>query len=179
MSIFKKLFGGGDDEPVAGGSTAADTETVRRIMRRLEELPAERARYVGAFAYVLSRVAHADLEFSAPETAAMEKVMREHAKLPEDQAVLVVEIAKAQSRLYGATEDFLVTREFAAIADPDERRHLLEALFAVAAADGTISTPEETRIRQVASELGFTHREYVDARAQWSEYRAVLRPPLG
>ena len=50
----------------AGGSPAAepagDTETVRAIVRELEALPPERARYVAAFAFILARVAHADLE---------------------------------------------------------------------------------------------------------------------
>ena len=38
---------------------------------RLDDLPAERATLVGAFAYILSRVAHADMSISAEETRAM------------------------------------------------------------------------------------------------------------
>jgi hypothetical protein len=46
-----------------GGSRAAagDTDTVRRIVGELEALPPEDARYVAAFAFILARVAHADL----------------------------------------------------------------------------------------------------------------------
>lgn len=174
MSFLSKLFG-----LTAGGGarddSAAETATVRRIVERLEALPADRARYVAAFAYVLSRVAHADLDITAEETERMEELVRERGGLPGEQAVLVVEIAKSQNRLFGGTENFLVTREFARLASPEERRELLDALFAVAAADGGISGAEESQIRQIASELGFTHRQYVDARSGWSEHREVLR----
>jgi len=159
----------------AQDSTAGDTETVRRIVSRLQELPAERARFVAAFAYVLSRVAHADLDISAEETAKMEDLVRSRSGLPEEQAVLVGEIAKSQNRLFGGTENFLVTREFATMSSPEQRRELLDALFAVAAADGGISTAEESQIGQIASELGFSQREYADARSAWNEYRDVLR----
>ena len=49
-------------------------------------------------------------------------------------------------------------------------------MFAVSAADDSISTAEESQIRQIASELGFTHREFVEARLAYSEHREVLRP---
>lgn len=176
MNLLRRLgFGGGGeaDEAAAGG--AGDTETVRKIVARLEALPPERARYVAAFAYVLSRVAHADLAITAEETAKMEEIVHRLGHLPEEQAVLAVEIAKAQSRLFGGTENYLVTRELSGLATPEQKRELLDCLFAVAAADGGISSPEEAQIRQVASELGFGLEEFVAVRRAWSEHRDVLR----
>ena len=41
-------------------TTAGETETVRRIVGRLEALPPERARLVASAAYILARAAHAD-----------------------------------------------------------------------------------------------------------------------
>jgi uncharacterized tellurite resistance protein B-like protein len=174
MNLLKRLgwVAGGEPEPEAG---AGDTETVRKIVARLEALPPERARYVAAFAYVLSRVAHADLSITAEETAKMEEIVRRLGHLPEDQTVLVVEIAKGQSRLFGGTENYLVTRELAGIATPEQKHELLDCLFAVAAADGGISSPEEVQIRQIANELGFTHEEFVTARSEWRDHRDVLK----
>jgi uncharacterized tellurite resistance protein B-like protein len=174
MSILRKLFGGGAGES-EGSQAAGDTDTVRKIAARLEALPPERARYVAAFAYVLSRVAQADFEISEEESREMERIVRERGHLPEDQALLVVEIAKAQSRLFGGTENFLVTREFAGLAGEQERLDLLDCLFAVAAAEGGISSAEEAQVRQIASELGFTHAQFVEARGAWSSQRNVLK----
>jgi uncharacterized tellurite resistance protein B-like protein len=176
VDLLSRLGFGGS---APSAEESGDTETVRKIVRRLEALSPERARYVAAFAYVLSRVAHADLEITPDETRKMEEIVRRDGHLPEDQAVLVVEIAKAQSRLFGGTENFLVTREFAGLAGREQRRELLDCLFAVAAADGGISSPEEAQIRQIASELGFSHREYVEARSAWSGHREVLRGLAG
>lgn len=178
MGFFDTLFGREANTDSSTKSSAGDTDTVRRIVGELESLPPERARHVAAYAYVLSRVAHADLDISADETARMEELVRRHGKLPEEQAVLVVEIAKAQNRLFGETEDFLVTREFAGIASHEERRDLLDAALSVAAADGVISSQEEARVKQIASELGFSHAAYVEALAAWREHRSVLRGRL-
>jgi len=151
------------------------SETVRKIARELDALPIERARFVATFAYVLGRVAYADQDVSADELAAMEALVREVGGLPEEQAVLTVQIAKTQNRLFGGTENFIVTREFRESATDDERRRLLDALFAVGAADDSISTEEEAVIRQIASELGFSHTEFVESRLAWSEKRSVIQ----
>jgi uncharacterized tellurite resistance protein B-like protein len=88
------------------------TETVRRIVGELDRLEPGRARHLAAFAYILSRVANADLEISDAETRKMIEIVQRVGHLPEEQALLVAEIAKSQNRLFGGTENFLVTREF-------------------------------------------------------------------
>jgi uncharacterized tellurite resistance protein B-like protein len=152
-----------------------DTDTVVRIVRELDKLEPDRARYLAAFAYVLSRVAGADLHFSDTETAHMVASLQRVGHLPEAQATLVVEIAKSQHRMFGGTENFLVTREFRDIATEEQRHELLDCLFAVSASDDAISGEEEAQIWQIASELGFSHPEYVKARLQYSDKRTVLR----
>jgi uncharacterized tellurite resistance protein B-like protein len=173
MGILQWL---GGSEPAPAADAQGDTETVRKIVGQLEALPRERARFIAAFAYILGRVANADRHVSADETAAMEEIVRRFGALPEEQAVLVVQIAKSQNQLFGGTENFLVTREFREISSPGERRQLLDCMFAVSAADDSISSVEESQIRQIASELGFNHREYVQARLAYSDQREVLRP---
>ena len=91
--------------------------------------------------------------------------------------MLVVQIAKSQNRLFGGTESYLVTREFKEISTPEQRAELLDCLFAVSAADDSISATEENLVRQIASELGFTHQQYVLARSAYSDKREVLRNP--
>jgi uncharacterized tellurite resistance protein B-like protein len=158
-------------------TAAGDTDTVRRIVGELDKLDAARARYLAAFAYVLSRVAGADLDISDVETAEMVRLVERVGRLPESQAIVVVEIAKSQNRLFGGTENFLVTREFREIATDEQRRELLECVFAVAAADHAITGEEEAQIWQIAAELGFRHDEYVQVRLKYSDKRTVFRRP--
>ena len=105
----------------------------------------------------------------------MEALVQRHGGLPENQALLVVEIAKSQNRLFGGTENFLVTREFARVADREQKLALLDSLFAVSAADDSVSLVEEEQARQVATELGLTHDEYVAVRRRYAGQRQVLK----
>jgi tellurite resistance protein len=137
----------------AASSAAGDTATVRRIVSRLERLPVEQARLVASAAYTLARAAQADLEISPDETAVIEKELQAHESLDEATAVLVTEMAKLQARTVGGTEDFIVTRELAALATDDQKVDVLRACFAVSAASGSISAEETAVLNQIAKEL--------------------------
>jgi uncharacterized tellurite resistance protein B-like protein len=152
-----------------GGDASGDTDTIRRIAARLERLPPERARFLAAFAFVLARVAHADLRISETESAAMEAAVADAAGLPPEETALAVEIAKSQARLLGGTENYVVTREFRRLSERSDRARLVEALYAVAAADGTISREESAEIARIADELGFLPEEAVALRAPWRD----------
>jgi uncharacterized tellurite resistance protein B-like protein len=154
---------------------AAETETVRKIASTLEGMEEGKARYVAAFAYVLSRVAGADLEITAAETAAMERLVQERAGFGEAEAVLVVQIAKAQHRLFSGSENFLVTREFARLAGREEKLTLLDALFAVSSADQSILHREDAEIGKIASELGLDHADFIAVKSRYRDYLAVLK----
>lgn len=169
MSLFDWMSG----RAKQAGNTS-DTETVRRIVARLNQMEPARARHLAAFAFVLGRAAYADLHISDEETAKIVEILMTHGRLPEEQALIVAEIANSQNKLFGGTENFLVTREFREIASDEERRQLLDCLFAVSAADNAITGEEESQIWQIASELGFTHEEYIGARLAYSDKRTVL-----
>lgn len=172
MSILKWLgLGGG----AAEGPSPSDTETVRKVIERLDRLEPDRARYIAAFAYVLGRVAHADRSISPDELRTMEGIVAGHGGLPEDQAVLVVQIARTQNQLFGGTENFLVTREFAKIATREQKLALLDSAFAVSAAQGGISTVEDNEIRRVADELLLEHADFIAVRSRYRDDLNVLR----
>ena len=156
-----------------GTSDRGDTETVRKIVGELDQMDESRARFLAAFAYVLSRGAASDLEISDDETNKMVEIVQTLGHIPEEQADLVVAIAKNQNDLFSGTEDYLVTREFREIATDEQRNEMLDCLFAVSAADDTITGDEEEQIRQISKELGFTHEDYTQARSAYSDKRSV------
>jgi uncharacterized tellurite resistance protein B-like protein len=153
----------------------ADTEAVRKIAGALERLDPDRARYLAAFAYLLSRVASADLKISPEETRAMERIVVERGALPEEQAVLVVHAAKTQNALFGGVENFLVTREFNRIATREQKLALLHCLFSVSKADASVSTVEDVTIRQIASELHLEHHEFIAVKSAYRDSLEVLK----
>lgn len=174
MSILDFLGLAGRSGDASGGD-AQEAQAVRRIVGELEAIPEERARYLAGFAYILGRAAHADSHISDDETRKMQEIVQVLGHLPEAQALLVVEIAKNQVRLFGGTEDFLVTRQFRQQSDKVQRMELLECVFAVSAADESITVAEEGQARQISRELGLTHQEFVAARAAFVEHIEAVK----
>ena len=146
--------------PGAAGAASAnakpedrDTETVRRIAGQLDALPVDRARFLAAFAYILTRAAAADMEISEIESRAIERLVGEYGGLPEAQAILVTQIARNQSLLYSGTEDYLVTRQFRDLSSAEDRLSLLRCCYLVGAADDTITAQESDTLQEIAKEL--------------------------
>ncbi len=164
MSLLRFL-GIGTEESTEQG----ETETVRRIASQLERLPADKAKHLASFAYVLARVAHADLEIDDSEVAAMERIVKTLAHLSESEAALVVQIAKSQAQHLGGTENYIVTREFRQRASKEQRGELLDCIYAVAAADGSITGDEQAEILSIAVELGFTRPEAIALRSAYKD----------
>ena len=192
--VLRRLFHGPesksqvvDTAPVAAGGAATsaaaaaadpsttDTDTIRRIAAQLDALPMEQRRFIGGFAYVLGRAAHADLDVSADEVSFMEQTVVEVGGLTEAQAVMVVQIARSQAELQGATEDYLVTREFAAAASLEDRQKLLRLAFSVGAVDDSISAEESAEINEIGKELGFTPSEIDSVRMEFADKLSVIQ----
>ena len=154
-----------------------ETETVRKIVQALDQLQPDRAKFLAGFAYLLARVARADLQISLEETQAMEHIIMDKGSLPEEQAILVVQMAKTQNILFGSTENFLVSREFRAASNHEERMALLDCLYAVAAAEDLVSTIEDNEISQIADELRIEHADFISIRSKFRDRLAVLQKP--
>jgi uncharacterized tellurite resistance protein B-like protein len=173
MSIFN-LFKLNSNE---NSKSSSETETVRKIVQALDRLEPQRAKFIAGFAYLLGRVARADLTISLEETQMMERILKEQGGLPEEQAIIVVQMAKTQNILFGSTENFLVSRELKDAATHEEKMALLDCLFAVAAADNSVSTVEDNEISQIADELRIEHRDFILVRSKYRNQLAVFQEP--
>jgi uncharacterized tellurite resistance protein B-like protein len=171
MRALRQLLGLGPE----ARAESNDTATVRRIAAELERLPRDEARRLAAFAYVLARVARADLEVSTEETTEMERLVAEQGGLSPAQAALVVQIAKTQAITFGGTEDYVVTRQFRELSTREERIALVRCLFAVGAADESISEAENSTVAVIGNELGLTSGEIAALRREFRDHLAVLK----
>jgi uncharacterized tellurite resistance protein B-like protein len=150
-------------------------DVVRRIVRELDAMEPRAARHLALFAFLLSRVANVDQHVSEEETRAMAAIVETYGGVSAAQAALVVEIAKAQNRLFGATQNFLAARAFRDEATEEQKRDLVHCLFAVSAADESISVEEEEAIREISRELLVSNDEYLAIRSAYRDKRAVFR----
>ena len=81
--VLGRLFGGAGsgaghaDAAAARGQPDPDTAALRRIVAQLESLPAEQRKFVAGFAYILGRVANADMKILPEEVQLMERTVME------------------------------------------------------------------------------------------------------
>jgi len=176
--VLRSLFGGAEEDAPAAPSPAAgpsDSESIKRIAAEIGALPIEQRRFIAGFAYVLARAAHADLDISATELRFMERAVIDVGHLSEAQSVLVVEMARNMAELYGATDDFVVTREFANTATREQREDLLRTAFAVGAADDSISAAESAELNEIGKELGFRADEVDAIRNEYRDQMSAIQ----
>jgi uncharacterized tellurite resistance protein B-like protein len=165
-------FDATDDSP--GGSPA-----LASIEARLGALEPDRARFFACFAYLLARVADADLEVEDRERAAMADVLARHAGLSEHDAAMVAELALMQAEELGSSAHYEVARRFRDISQPAERLQLVECLFAVAGADETVSLAEGNEVMQIGDELGIDRRDMLAIRSRHRDRLAEFRKLRG
>ena len=154
---------------------ADSTDSVRAIVGHLAGVDPGAARYAAAFVFVVCRATRLSWPAEGPDPAAMAALLRARADVTADQALRAIEVAVYQARLVGATDDFLVTREFRQISTVEQRLDLVECLFTVCATGGSMSAREEAQIRQICSELGFAHHHYIAMRTSWMRERDGAR----
>jgi uncharacterized tellurite resistance protein B-like protein len=168
MSLWRWL-GVADPKPVE------HENRLKEIESELASLGPERARYLACFAYILTRPARADHEITDGEASRMQRIIAERTGVTGDQAATIVRVAREAARQSGGTEDYLVTREFERLASREEKLQLLDALFAISAADTSILTVEDNEVRRVASELKLEHADYITVRRKHLEHLEVFR----
>ena len=178
--VLRSLFGGGKSSPeptasAQSGQAAGESESIRRIASEMEALPLDERRYIASFAYVLARAAHADLEISRAELDYIEQAVVKVGRLSNAQAVLVVEMARNMAELYGATDDYVVTRQFAQNSSREQRETLQRTAFAVGAADDTITAAEVAELNQIGKELRFRADEVDAIRDEFRDQLAAIQ----
>ncbi len=118
-------------------------------------------RRLGLAGGLLALVARRSDEVVEEERAAMTAALGQAWSLPAESAAFVVEVALAA----GDTLDlYRLTREFAEVTTAEERLRFLDALFAVAAAEGRASFEEIEQIRLIALGLKLSHAEFIAAK---------------
>jgi len=154
---------------------APEQAPLRDLVETLEHLEPARARHLARFAYILGRVARADLHVSDEETRAMEALVVEEGGLTADQAMVVVGLAKSSNLMFGGTADFQVVQEFAEAAGYDEKLALARCLFRVASTDAQISVAEESEIHRIASHLKIQPPDLTALRVAYARFLPGLR----
>lgn len=131
--------------------------------KRLEsEGSPEKIKKLTLSASLLARVGYVDESFLPEEEALLKKLLREiwdaSPAMAEAIARAAVETARRGVDLYR------LVQEVKATLSVPQRKLLVEAMFALARAEGKASHEEIEEIRRVAMSLDFSHKEFIEAK---------------
>jgi uncharacterized tellurite resistance protein B-like protein len=162
---------------IGGASKGRESEPVSlaEIGAQLETLPAEEARFVAAFAYLLARIAGADLQTDSVERDSIAHRLETFAEIDHDLAGILADTAIHAATTHDATDDHLVARAFRDMSEQPERIRLIRCLYAVAAADEEISTVEDNEIYEIAKAIGISHTDVISLRLEFKKYLRTLK----
>jgi uncharacterized tellurite resistance protein B-like protein len=132
-------------------------------------------KYVTGFAGLLGKVAYADMEISEDEVAKMQSVLSNTLRLRDAQVGLIIEMLQKHSVQLCSIEDYRYVRMINEECDKEQKMELIEAMFAVASADESVSSEEDSAIYVVSKGIGLSHKEFVSVRAQFKKYLEVLK----
>lgn len=170
MSLLRFLGLGG-----AAAGRDQEPASLAEIAGQLEALPPDESRFIAAFSYLLARIAGADLQTESVETAAIAQRLEEFAGIDPERAHLLAETAVRAAETHSASDDHLVARAFRDMSERSERIRLLRCLYAVAAADETISTVEDNEIFDIANAIGIDRRDVVALRSGFKQHLGTLK----
>lgn len=163
MSLLRR-FGFATTFDDGGNETLLDA-----IEQELARLEPRRVELVAAFAALLARVAYADDEITGAEVERMHAVILDHACLSPDEARAVVLVAQNKTVALRGAEDHLLVRRFNDAASEEEKRRLVDCLYAVATADGLVTHVEDREVRRIADALLLPKSAVLEIRGRYRE----------
>jgi uncharacterized tellurite resistance protein B-like protein len=110
----------------------------------------------------LARVGYIDESFLPQEKEFIEKLLGEVWGIAPSLAEAVCGVAMETAN--GGLDFFRLLQETKAILSRNKRKILIEALFALALAEGKMTGKEIEEIRKIAYGLELTHREFINAK---------------
>ncbi len=135
-----------------------------RLGQKIDELGINQDEvYVLALAGgLLARVAQIDERVTPAEHDQIVAILQEWWHLDHARATLVAEVALAESA--ASLDFFRLAKEFANTTTVEQRERFLDALFAVALADGELSGVESAEISRITAAINLPHDRFVAAR---------------
>lgn len=138
------------------------------VRQRMDEddaalyLPDDTLRRLSAIGGLMARVAHVDQEVTDAEFDTMVERLQSALEISQNEAMFVAQVAVDEVT---PEMDFLrLTRELAGTITPEEGARVLDLLFAVADADGMVSTAEIEEIYTISYNLNLAHGDFIGAK---------------
>ena len=130
---------------------------------------------VACMAGLFTRIAQVDGHIDDSEREKMQESLKQWTQFSDQQIQVIVQTAASELKRLAGLEDHLYARPLNDLMDNDEKYEVLEALFGIAASDGTVDNQESESIRLICGYLNLSHQHFVSARATVVDYLKALK----
>jgi putative ABC transport system ATP-binding protein len=130
------------------------SEGTSRMLNLLEKHDPNSANYLATFSFALARIAYADGQVRDSERDEMRRILHEVARLEPAEVEFIMELSMMLKR----TRSGLDNRVANPALDQDRAEHFMDSLYAIARADGKVSSEELIEIDAIAAEFGLAQK---------------------
>lgn len=167
MSFWKKFVDNGKDDNLSS--------LQKELANSLSELSEEQQVEVTCIAGLLARVAYVDFELDPNELVEIKKILKQWTDYTDDLVELIANTAVKHIKDLAGLENHLYVYPLRDILDRDTRFKIVEALFAIAAADGNVENIESEEIRMINTGLELSNQHFIAARAKVIQKLGALK----
>lgn len=151
------------------------SQLYHELRAELPELGEEEVIKVACVSGLMARVAYVDFKLDEGELAHIGEVLREWTEFDDKVVELITQVSLKHIKEFAGMENHLYVYPLREVLDKNARFRLVEALFALAAADGSVENLESEEVRKICKGLQLSDKHFLSARAKVAEHLAALR----
>lgn len=138
----------------------------KELKEELSHLSEKEQIEVTCIAGLLARVAYVDFHLDPEEIKHINEILSKWTNFEESLIEKISDTAIRHIKELSGLENHLYLYPLRDILDRDRRFEIVEACFAIAAADGNVENMESEEIRVICTGLELSHQHFISARAK-------------
>ena len=123
---------------------------------------------------MLARIAYVDFDLDPNEKDRIKKALEEVVELSSVEAEVITSVTIAHIKELSGLENHCYSHPISEKLSVQQRYKIVELLFTIAAADGSVSEQESEEIRTITKSLLLVHKHFIAARAKVMDKLACL-----
>ena len=156
---FRDIFKANEDK-----SSDEHSRLYQKVHKLLPEASENQLIETACIAGLLARVAYTDMSIDKAERDSIKEALISWTNLPEKIVEAIIALSVEEIKDLAGMENHKYCQGLNQVMDSDQKYHLLESLFAIAASDGSADGKEVEEIRVITSGLLLEHKHFLSAR---------------
>jgi uncharacterized tellurite resistance protein B-like protein len=159
--------------------SVAQREKLGNLFAELEQLlhtySDEEVKLITGFSGLLGKVAYSDRIIKDEELKEIEKILLESTSLSSSLYEAVLDVVRRNTKELKGLQDYRYLRILNEVCSKEQKMDILQALFAVAAADDEIDFHEDHDLAIIAKGLNLSQQEFTEVRVKFSDKLSVMK----